>query len=226
MNDQLNDIAELMYDSIDSGNIEEVKKLLDAGVSVQITYDYYHTSPLHTAACNDQFEIAKLLIERGADIHMKTEFGYTPLYSALSLSLSLKETDERVKLTDTMKLLIEHGADIHETDARGLTILMHAAGSSNSQNIKMIKILIDMGLRTDVTDDHGNNLIHLLASKYYCNNVHNQDNQFKLIELFLSCGVDMNAKNNEGLTPLAISVKNKKYEIVRFLIDCGGKFDI
>ena len=64
-----------LVDAVQKGDIQAVKKHLDAGVSVNARVETYHallgstgtTTPLHQAAYFNRKEIAKLLISKGAD---------------------------------------------------------------------------------------------------------------------------------------------------------------
>jgi len=51
------------------GDLEYVKRELDRGVPVDWkTFDYPHRRPLQIAVAEDNIEMAKLLLERGADL--------------------------------------------------------------------------------------------------------------------------------------------------------------
>eukprot|EP00798_Chlamydomonas_sp_ICE-L_P026371 gene26371-17465_t len=63
------------------GNVEEVVKLLDSGVSVDVV-DECGCTPLHFAADRGSLEVAKLLISRGALIDARDDDGQSPLHYA------------------------------------------------------------------------------------------------------------------------------------------------
>ena len=64
-------------------------------------------TPLHWAAINGDFDIAKLLIEAGADINARGENDYRPIHEAISH-----------KHVDILNLLLQHDAEC-KTDLGG-----------------------------------------------------------------------------------------------------------
>lgn len=71
----------VIFKEIQEGDIATVEALLDAGVDVD-TPGFSNQTPLLKAARNNQWEIAELLIERGADIRATGNNGrHLPLYA-------------------------------------------------------------------------------------------------------------------------------------------------
>jgi ankyrin repeat protein len=116
-------------------NIKEMQELINLGADVNVKNDKGNT-PLQVICWNASFftcmyignvskdeieknpiyhittyiELAKLLIESGADVNVKGRNGSTPLHISLFS-------------TDLTKLLIESGADVNVTDYDGSTPL-------------------------------------------------------------------------------------------------------
>ena len=91
-----------IHDAAHTGNIEVVKKHLDAGTDVNAKDEDGYT-PLYAVAGGGHKEIAELLIAKGADVNAKIEGGGsykgdTPLDLAISR-----------KQTETANLLRKHG---------------------------------------------------------------------------------------------------------------------
>ena len=82
-------------------------------------------------ACQNQYtEIARLLLECGADVNMKNKFnGLT--------ALMIASRDGAIK---TVKLLLEHGANVNLKDINGLSALEFA---SKSQLTEIVKLLVE-----------------------------------------------------------------------------------
>lgn len=84
--------------AVHKGDIKKVRELLDKGVDVN---QWYYGTALMTAAGENRLEIAKLLIERGADLNAQANVGYT------ALGLAAVEG-----YGDMVDLLIVRGADV------------------------------------------------------------------------------------------------------------------
>ncbi len=62
-----------------NGDAAKVKEFLDAGMDPNARFDA-NLTPLHAAAMRSQVEVAKLLVERGADLSLRDDsIGMTPL---------------------------------------------------------------------------------------------------------------------------------------------------
>ena len=105
------------------GNIEAVKQHLAAGTDVN-ALDHGGNTPLHHAVYNDQTEIIRLLIDKGAEVNGKRkaanhEKGVAPLHTATWRST-----------IETMELLIDNGADVNMKRADG-AIALHLLHSQS-----------------------------------------------------------------------------------------------
>ena len=188
-----------------------LKKILDKLKKIpanQWTYAERGTTALHWIR-NDNVEIAKLLIDNGADVNAKTKkffetnfgkFTSSPTISipAQSTPLDLAILNEHIK---TAKLLIDNGAYINtKKDNYGDTPL------HKINNIDIIKLLIDKGTDVNVKNKIGNTPL------YYAKDL-------EIAKLLIDNGADVNAKNNQGNTPLHYA---QNLEIAKLLIDNGA----
>jgi predicted small lipoprotein YifL len=73
---QLPDADERLLDATQDGNLSGVRAALDAGANVNARNSYDQT-PLMIASVNDDLEIVKYLVERGADISLQDKAGDT-----------------------------------------------------------------------------------------------------------------------------------------------------
>jgi ankyrin repeat protein len=186
--------------AIKGGRTEIAKCLIEYGASVNenfITDERgYNATLLHATIEHYHYQnddIAKMLIQYGADVNAKSRFGTTPIY--------------HVNKVEIAKLLIEYGADVNAKDSWGNTPL---ASMSNGEVAKM---LIDYGADTGVINKDGKTLLHCVA----------QHGTVEIIEFFISNGLDVNAKDNEGQTPLFLAVEeNSDVEVIKFLISKGA----
>ena len=86
---------------------------------------------MYCAIEQGHFEVAKLLIERGAEIHAKNCYGTTPLHWAAILGQS-----------DIVSYLLNQGADINSRDGSGHSALFLAVVERHTATAK---VLIERG---------------------------------------------------------------------------------
>jgi ankyrin repeat protein len=70
-----------LYRAVDDGNIECVRKILEAGADVNEA-DSSGFTALHVAARNGNLEVVELLVEHKANVNARLDRGLTPTYLA------------------------------------------------------------------------------------------------------------------------------------------------
>merc|ERR1712098_835660 len=110
------------------------------------------------------FNVVRILLERGADVNAKDWFGYTALHYAAAR-----------KKTENIQLLLDFKAEMDATNILEETPLMKAVRYSN---INSVKVLLEHGPRLNVKNDHGDTALDI-AKFYRCENE-------KIIELLES----------------------------------------
>ncbi len=86
-------------------------------------------------------EIAKLLLDCGADVNARGNDGGTALISA-----------GRRRKNDLVRLLLKHGADVHSRDNLGHTALLKSAAEGRAE---LIGVLCDHGAEVNAKDHSG-----------------------------------------------------------------------
>lgn len=161
-------------------------------------------SPLHTAAQHNQLEIAKLLIQRGADPDNAEQFPYSALYIAVCKGY-----------VDIAELFLRSGADPNERvnyQGKFSCYLMHCAVLSN--NIRMINILVENGAKVNLYDKNGNSPLALAVYLH----------QPPTIDYFLKLGAFTNSLQSK-VHPLHLAVANSDAETVSKLLRFGAELE-
>src|SRR5581483_728821 len=101
------------------GQLEAVHALLEAGANVNQQSAGDHITPLIIATINGHFDLAKELLEKGADPKLAEDNGVTPLYAALNCEWAPKALypqprayeQQKISYLDLMQAFLDKGAD-------------------------------------------------------------------------------------------------------------------
>ncbi len=101
------------------GELGAVKALLDAHADVNQRSAGDKVTPILVATINGNFDIAKYMLDHGADEKLAQENGVTPLYAALNCQWADKalypqpraQEQQQLSYLDMMQALLEKGAD-------------------------------------------------------------------------------------------------------------------
>lgn len=174
------------------GDSATVSELL-ASKKVDVNGESQYSSPLHYAVLEDFTDIARLLLEAGADAKGVDKRDLTPLHGVRSVGMA--------------KLLLKAGASVNAVSNRGRTPLHHAAASNN---VNLVKYLLGAGANAKGVDEHGRTPLHGV-------------NFVGIAKLLLGAGANVNAKDNLlGHTPLHDKAQKNKVNMVRYLLDAGA----
>lgn len=194
-----NEIAFLRL--VTMNKIEEVKNLLKQGSSANTyTPDKNRRSALILATAGGHVDLARELINYGADIEYQDSAGLT----ALSWSVMRKKN----KLTE---YLLSVNANTNTLDNRSISPLMYAVGMGN---VKIVEMLVNNHAQLNTRSPHSRMTPLLIA-------VENNDTDItlKLLEL----NADVNGANDYGYTPLMAAAEAGHIEILHILISNGAK---
>lgn len=211
-------------------NIAIVNKLLAKKAAVNAKDKLGGYNSLMRAASRANIKTVEVLIDHGADVNGRNEWGETALMQAKNKSVA--------------EFLIARGADLNIKDRSNNTALAHAAKAGD---LKIIQFLFEKGIaniennyekafltaaehgRTetvnffadkvvsiDTKDILGNTALVIAAGK----------GDFATSKLLVEKGADVNAAGYEGMTAFLTAVKYGYNEIAEFLISKGARLDV
>jgi len=147
----------------------------------------------------DLEDTARKLIETGADVNTKGDYGETPLTLALA--------NGNVSLTAR---LLKAGADPKATRWNGETALMIAA---NAGSVEEVKLLLDAGLDVNAAEsEKGQNALMWAAAEGHPD----------VVDLLIQKGANVNAATKSGFTALAFATMKNDGASVRLLVKAGA----
>jgi uncharacterized protein len=105
--------------AVRQGADEVVKELLAAGADINEPSGGDHSTPLLMAAINGHWDLARYLLEQGADPNIASDAGATPLYGVINLQWAPRafypqpraHLNQEVEYLDIMEALLKAGAD-------------------------------------------------------------------------------------------------------------------
>lgn len=128
-------------------NRELIDVIIKNGGNINDRNAYGISALMLICSMTDMNDIAKLLIDYGADVNLKDVTGKTPLMNAV-ISGNI----------ETLELLIKNGSLVEEKDNIGDTALMKVMCRKNSDfltNIKIVNILMDNGADVNTRNKFG-----------------------------------------------------------------------
>jgi ankyrin repeat protein len=219
-------------DAAQNGDVEKLNELIASGVDVDSLFYPDHT-PLMFAVYYGHYEVAKLLIDEGANVNAAHSNDHTVLYHALEasqlhaeliqllvdagvnmdytpLKWAIQYQYSNSEVQEIMAILIEAGADVNERDQTGLTALIDAACRGSNQ---LVDILLRSGADINATvESSGHTALACAVAEEHS----------ETVRLLIEAGTDLETIDESGNTPLMIA-KSKRYEeIEKLLTDAGA----
>jgi len=220
------DLDSSLHSAIWSGDLKSVKQLLHNGANPNALVDgqtALTNAALHSSSCPEA-QVIHWLLAHGADIHKRDAYGDTPVFMLWGCC----PTDPLHAPMDVMSTLVDAAPkDIDIPNDKGVTPLMHAA---EEHDLAAVQLLLTHGANPSRRDSKQRTALHHLAESnfdrefaiyLYKHHIRrNGDNRYdttlltpagraldpepKIAKLLLDHGADVDAKDGDGYTALAI----------------------
>ncbi|PGH12781.1 hypothetical protein AJ80_06605 [Polytolypa hystricis UAMH7299] len=145
-----------------SGGCEAIARfLIEKSVSIRAV-DNSGRTPLYEAVQRVEEATVRLLVDNGAGLNTRDNCGSTPLLALTRIRFFSRHR------ASVYRFLIEKGADIEARNSNGATALHILASPTSYRSTEiqlLIRMLIENGANTEVTDDHGVSITFPLACR-------------------------------------------------------------
>lgn len=183
---------------------ELVKLLVEAGAKLDTARNSegYKENPLRYAIEQNDAELVKLMLEKGADSNSKD------FYNVFEYALANSMTDPEI-----LALLIEYGADIGNN---GKKALFHQFERYHLPNIKLIQLLLQKGVNPNEQNELGKTVLMYLAAWARINDSFTYQ-LLKGAQVLLEHGANPLIKDNEGNTAFDFAFDSRAVPMLRLL---------
>lgn len=118
---------------------------------------------------------------------------------------------------DAASALLDAGADVNAISHSSVPYIpsntaLHAAIAGEGSRA-VIRLLLERGARTDLTDSNGQTCLHSAAF---------HDDSIDIIELLIERGADVRARDQDGATPLDLAVRRGNANVAELLRRYGA----
>jgi Ankyrin repeats (many copies) len=201
----------VVIDSCELNNGFQVKIMSEAACATDVKYirdaAQMTLTPLQATCLTGDLAAMKMLIKAGASANNNPET-LSPLESCLA-----------TKKFNHVIFLLDQGANVNNKNKHSyfspLTTLSLVSANDTDQitAARLAKIMISKGADLHYRDKDGDGELHAAAGV----------GNLAIVKLLVELGMDINAKNEAGLSPLGAAEKNNKPEVVEFLKSKGAQ---
>ena len=231
------------------GSMAAVKALAESGANVSIPGAGDKTSPLVMAIENGHFDLAKYLVEKGADVTVANDSGLTPVYAVVDVQWAPvawapvpDTTKQKTSYMDLLKILADHGANMNTKLTQGLwyrpadhnQAWVKLGGSSafwraaQSTDLEAMKFLAAHGANVKDVSAQKDTALMMAAGVGWAGNFStNAPGSYLPAVKYMveDLGIDINAVDQLGYTAVMGAAYRGDNEMVEYLVSKGAKLD-
>ena len=224
-----------LWTAVSLGQVDKAQQLLAEGADVDEKDEMRGpgaSTLLHEAVTFGGPVMVRLLLEHGADVSAKNTQGNTPLHDLFDDLYTISATtygkyrelydapaimEEYSYLLEKIQLLLHHHADPSAKDNYGNTPLHSSAGAGDNHTVAL---LIEQGADVSAKNCYG-------YTPLFCTALQFDDDAWSGHQhaalLLLEQGADVSDKDNCGNTSLHLAAEYGHCEMVRLLLEQGGR---
>ena len=229
------------------GSIEASEKLIAAGADLAGTEPQYLFTALQTAIFNGHYALAKMLLEKGSNpndgsLYIVMEMRNLATYSNRP---NPSDTERGVSHMDVAKLLLDKGADPNAPYAKTIPPrqaqgnINVAAGATplyravRAIDLAAVQLLVERGANPWQAIKDGSTPMMAAAGlgaprggDEEVTEAGDRNDPIDVMKVLIAKGANVNAANEQGMTPLHYAAQRGSDRIIEFLASQGARFDV
>lgn len=190
--------AQAMIDAATQGDLTELARLIDSGLSINSEAQWM--TPLMAAVRARQLHAVKFLLERGADPEFRIPSDGAPLLEAA-----------KIGAVEAARLLIDAGANIEQTEWRQ-SVLQVAV---QNQQYEFARYLVSRGADVNARLRERTALMAVVSSP-------GREDHLDAVRFLLSIGADTDLIDAKCNTALSLAKQRRRAEVERILLEHGA----
>jgi len=203
-----------LHEAVGNRHFKTARLILDdtrGGASALHKFSQTGRAPIHIAAQKGVCATARMLLERGADVDMKTRENDSDGHTALDVAMGCGKWE-------MTKLLLENKADANARCGSAKRTAAHvAAKRGGTLGLRYLTELINHGADVNIKDAHMRTPMHVAAA----GNKHPEHSP-GIISKLAAAGGNVHAKNRTGQTPLHVAAVRLQENAVARLLELGA----
>ena len=211
----MSDKNALLYNASFHGHLSKVQSCLAKGANVNKKNNRNGWTPLIAAAANNQTPVMRVLLKcQNLDIGATTKTGMTVLHMACYNGYS-----NCVRMLGKDRRMTQSIINAKDSDGKTARMLIAKHGTRRCQE-EMAKL---EGVDVEWDTGNGSNLKDVVRkSGCFSENLYNASKAGDLatVQACLAAGVDVNARQSNGWTPLIAALAYKHSQVVTALLSC------
>ena len=186
--------ASPLHQAAETGNIESMKKLLNAGTDIEVR-DSKGFTPLDYAVLAKELESVRFLLSHGAKINADSVYDASILHAAATIGVP-----------EILKLLLDYGGDVNLRCCDGATPLIFAIFNGDSD---AVRLLISRGADVNLGCSGGYSPLHVAA----------RNASVEIAKMLIEAGAKFSNDNPKKQSPLHGAAASNNAEMINFLLD-------
>ena len=194
-----------LHRTAEKGDINMGLIFIQYGADIE-SKDRMWRTPLLSAIYLGHWDFARMLLDRGANIHTTDLEGKGVVAYAIL-------TEKRLsKLEESIRMLLNRGADVDARNKYGTTPLMSA---SKTADVVAVQALLNNGANVSARDENGRMpIIYAVDVEIGVFNSHKtKENMEQVILMLQRNGADIDARDGSGRTPLMHASERGSYGV-------------